>query len=66
MFTCLLKPFEYILYWLSGDQDSLISEEGWAILRDPVKKVRLRKMIDNYHTTGIWNFKILEDDTKKI
>ena len=64
MFTWLLKPFEYILFWLSGESDSLISEEGWEILRDPVKKVRLREMIDNYHNTGIWNFKILEDDGK--
>ena len=47
MFTWLLKPFGYILFWLSGESDSLISEEGWKILRDPVKKVRLREMIDN-------------------
>ena len=66
MFSFLSQTFKYLLSWLSGESDSLISEKGWEILRDPVKKVRLREMIDNYHKTGIWDFKILEDDGRKV
>lgn len=37
-------------------KDSLISEEGMEILSDPVKRVKLRQWIENYHSTGVWDY----------
>lgn len=41
----------------------LISKEGYDILNDPVKKVKLREMIEEYHETGIWNMTIFDKKT---
>lgn len=64
-----LLYFSYIIYPIFKNwewDDSLISREGWKILNDPVKRVKLREMIDNYHKTGIWDFKILEDEKSNL
>lgn len=42
------------------EENTLISKEGHEILADPIKKVKLRNMVENYHQTGIWDFKIME------
>lgn len=47
------------------DDTLLISEEGYVMLRDPEKKIKLRKMIDNYHKTGKWDFSIMGGNNMK-
>lgn len=54
----LKKLIDKILFSIYGE-DTLITKEGWEILNDPIKRVKLRLMIDNYHKTGIWDFTIM-------
>ena len=49
------------IYDFFKDDTSLISKEGYVMLRDPDKKIRLRKMIYNYHKTGKWDFSIMNE-----
>jgi hypothetical protein len=53
------RLIDKIMFFIYGD-DSLIKKEGWEILNDPIKKVKLREMIDNYHKTGSWDFSIMD------
>ncbi len=57
-----MKIFNKIVRFIYGDT-SLISPEGWEILQDPVKRVRLREMIDHYHKVGVWDFTIMEGNS---
>lgn len=47
----------FILY---EEEECFISKEGWEILDDPIKRIKLHEMIEHYHKTGVWDFKILE------
>lgn len=53
-----------IINWFRED-DELISKEGWEILEDPKKRVKLRKYISHYHATGQWDTKIMNDGPTK-
>ena len=53
-----LAPWVYVFSWFRSD-DQLISKEGWDILNDPVKRVKLREYINHYHKTGEWDNNIM-------
>jgi hypothetical protein len=50
----LIKILDLVLGF--DENDSLISKEGYEILADPIKRVKLREWIDNYHKTGEWDY----------
>jgi hypothetical protein len=58
----MIKRFINKLLFSIYGEDTLITKEGWLILNDPVMKKRLREMIENYHKTGEWDFRIMDDD----
>ena len=41
--------------------ESLVSDEGVMLLRNPHKKNLLREFIDNYHRTGVWDYSIFKE-----
>jgi hypothetical protein len=45
-----------------NEDDTLISDEGYKILADPVKRVKLRQWIDMYHKTGIWDYSFWDEN----
>jgi len=51
--------------WLHGDE-TLISDEGYEILADPVKRVKLRKWVENYHKTGVWDYSFWDEPNKQV
>ena len=55
----LIKFLDLVLGY--DENDSLISKEGYEILRDPVKRVKLREWIDNYHKTGEWDYSFWDE-----
>lgn len=38
----------------------LISKEGYDILNDPIKRIKLREIIEKYHETGIWDLELIK------
>lgn len=57
----MINIINRIINWFKDDT-SLISKEGWEILNDPKKKIKLRKYISHYHLTGKWDTKIMKDE----
>ena len=48
-----------IITFIYGNE-SLISDEGCELLQNEDSRLKLRKMIENYHKTGKWDYSILK------
>jgi hypothetical protein len=55
----LIKFLDLVLGF--DENDSLISKEGYEILADPIKRVKLREWIENYHKTGEWDYSFWDE-----
>jgi hypothetical protein len=55
------NPILYILEEILSDgEESFITQEGWEMLNDPIKKEKLNNYIENWKQTGIWNEELLK------
>ena len=43
------------LRWMSMERDSLISAEGWKILKDVKRRKKLNEAVDHWKETGSWD-----------